>query len=154
MNKEMPGKHPAFEKIKGLFTWSKEDDKANPQSKVLRINHKEEIRAELFSSDGETKRDFIQCRVIRSQEQLMSFAVGEHGLESIGFGKLQLSFFGSSKINICEGISIGRYGDMTSLFFDEGDRHKFEDLANTIAEWMAHVVLDSEVGEIPVSLIK
>lgn len=150
----MPGKHPAFEKIKGLFVWSNEVDKANPQSKVLRINNKEEIRAELFSSDGATKRDFIQCRVIRSQEQLMSFVVGEHGLESIGFGKLQLSFFGSSKINICEGISIGRYGDMTSLYFDEGDSQKFRDLSNTIAKWMVGVVQDGEIGEIPVTLIK
>jgi len=153
---EKIGAHPALEKLKSLFEWENTEGFRNLHTATIALNDNEEIKGELFSKDvnDPTMRELVQIRVMRDKQRLVGFQVGQKGLESIGFGELELSFRGSPRIKINEGIGISNIGETTALHVDGEEWKKFTELAGIVVDWVEDIKFKKEIGEIPLSLVR
>jgi len=142
--------HPALEKMKDLFFWHPSEGSSINSLGVHRLNDNE-----LFEAFRGSDRQVIRCIARRNSDVVVEFWVGENGLEHIGFDSLEFSFRGSPRILVKGGIGIGYRGAITShLYVEEADWKKYQDLANTCAEWVEDSILKGELGPIPLSLFR
>lgn len=150
--------HPVVEKLIGLFSWEETlgpegGRQVRSQEAARRLNTQEELQAEYhdYTVSGQKR---IICRGLRNEELVFSLHFSEDGLESLGFGDLELSFVGSPRIKLGGQLGIGHEASLLDFHIRSEDWKEFRELATPVVAWVEDIIFKGEIGTIPLSLMK
>jgi hypothetical protein len=107
------------------------------------------VDVEYFRASEPVEREYLRCEIKKNGKFVFGFALGEHGLESVGFGKLKASFAGAEELNVEPALSIGVRGDLNYLHVADEEVPDFQRWANEIVDWTIDAVKNYKIGEIP-----
>ena len=158
-SQEVTTVHPSLDKLRGLFSW-KETPRGDGYSGVVRmeeavqrLNPHETLEAEYHDYTFSGQKRLI-CRGFRDEELVFSFHLNKNGLESLGFGDLELSFSGSPRIKLEGKLGIGHEVSMLDLHVRDEDWKEYQELATSAASWVEDIIFKGEIGVVPLSLMK
>ena len=145
---------PAIDRLRQLF-FPDETKSGKPLATVRKLNDRERIWVEYFSSEG-SYRQLMNCKVIRGSQTIMEFHIGKDGLEHLGLRKITLSSSGGSDqiaaIEMREGAGIGYVGGLMIFSVEEGEWEKFQALGDKLADWAESVTRNGRIMALPLQL--
>lgn len=124
----------------------------------VKVGSKDRVKVH-FSSPGEegslVDRAYLQCSVFTDENKSPSvfFAVGDRGLEYMGFGNLKFEEKGiDNSVRLRSSITIGPQGNFPGYADLQKIRHRFGDLSYVLVKWLGDSIEVGMIKELPLKI--